>query len=445
MTVRKTRRDFLKKASLAAGAVLLGACTPQVVNNGQSGENPVDAAPSGSGKTTITILWHSLYKNWDDRVKPYLDAHPEIEIISLPTADDDEYVQKMTTMVAGGTPPDITKITGGRLIATASKGIYEDLRPLIDASPVLSRVWSQLPDDGKEHRYCGVQLGIPNDVDTRLWFVNLDLFEKEGIAPPTNDWTWDDMVTIGKAVTKPDENQWFASLPIHSFQDWSDWVWQAGGTVFTEDLAHVNLDTPEAITAAQFLVDFFVKHKIVPSPSLGLGDIGINFDSGKMSVAPGNSPSLGVQLSDKSTWGFKWTAIFAPKGPGGAYSFIKSNAWSVLKNAPAGDAGWKFVEWWFDDEAQKHMADLGEMVVRADMRNQYSIPKLPDHIKPAIERWATQGRGLERSPGWNVAQTAWKNELETCITGGVPVEEAMKKADAKAEADMAEVMAGLCE
>jgi multiple sugar transport system substrate-binding protein len=331
------------------------------------------------------------------------------------------------------------------MIATANKDIYEPLEPRIQSSPLMSKVMKLLPAEGAELRFCGKQMCIPMDIEARIWFYNKDIFDKAGVKYPTLDWKWDDLLTIGAAVTKPGDNQYLFIPGVVSFQDYADWVWEAGGTKFTSDGLHTNLSEPPNVKAMQFLVDLFNKYKYCPSPALKLGDVGVSFDSGKIAMSMGATNTLAAQLGPKATWKFPWSTVFAPTGPASGEGFTKSNGWSVMKKAKSPQLAWGLIEWWFSDDIQTKFAEMGELVPRSDIRNSVSLKALPEHVRPAVARGATHGRGLERFPGWDVAQRNWKQELDTAIAGSVPVEQAMQTADKKAELEMADLMKGICD
>jgi hypothetical protein len=92
----------------------------------------------------------------------------------------------------------------------------------------------------------------------------------------------------------------------------------------------------------------------------------------------------------------------------------------------------------------KMFAEEGEQVPRSDIREAVSAGKLPEHLRAAFNKAGKDSRGLERCQGWDVAQKHWREQLETCITGGVPVQQAMETADKKAELEIAEIMAAAC-
>ena len=444
-----SRRQFLLASAGVVGITALSACVPAAPssNTSTTSEQPEAAAVSAEGGQ-ISCLFHSSTGTgayWTPRLDMFAEQHPEIEFTPLPTADDAEYVQKISTMVAGGTPPEMVKFSGGRMLATASRGIYEDLTPRLETSELFQRIWELLPGAGSELTYCGEQLGVPQDIAARQWFYNQDIFDAAGVDYPTLEWTWDDMVSMGLAITNADENLWFITPPVHSFEDASDWYWQAGTTLFSDDCGTSNLAAEKNIMAMEFFVGLFKTHNIAPSPSLGLGDIGISFDTGRVAMMMSSTGTLAAQLGPDATWDFNWSTLFAPTGPGGNNGFVKSNGFALVKGGPQPDLAWQFIEWWHTDETATAFAELGELVPRSDIREQYSMANIPEHLHPAIARSATHGRGLQRCPAWSETQRHWMQELDTAITGDVPVAQAMQTAAEKAADEITEVMAGACQ
>jgi multiple sugar transport system substrate-binding protein len=442
MSKTMSRRDFLKAATGAAGAAALSAAGVTAASSAlKSAAAP--AAQSGP----LTVLFHSSTGTgayWDPRLDLFREQHPDVEYIPLASADDSEFVQKVSTMVAGGTPPDMAKLSGGRMLATAPTGIYEDLTPRVEDSAFMSSIWEQMPGQGKELTYCGQQIAVPQDLAFRMWFYNKDVFDAAGVAYPSLEFTWDDVIEMGTAITNHTENIWFIQPPIHTFEATSEWYWQAGGTLFSSDCMHANLIEEPNLVAMRYLVSLFKEHQIAPPPSLGLGDIGIDFASGRMAMTQGASGELAAQLGPRATWTFNWGSLFVPTGPATGHGFVKSNGWALLKDAPAADLGWQFIEWWHSDETATTFAEWGELVPRADLRDTVSLQNIPEEHHPAIARAGTHGRGLERCPGWSAAQKHWMQELETAINGNVPVDEAMATAYAKADAEIADIMANAC-
>ena len=377
------------------------------------------------------------------KVEMFNEKYPNVELIGIGAGGDYPFVQKVTTMVAGGDPPDLLGLTAGRIIHLGPTGIFEELEPRIEVSPLMQRIWENMPGRGQELLFMGKQFGVPRDQSISIWFYNKDVFDAEGVPYPAIDWTWDDMVEIGQKVTHPDDNQYLFVPGTKSFQDASMWFWQAGGTLFSENCAHIDFDKEPNIMSMEFLVDLFNKYKVLPPREMQVGEIGVSFDTGKLAVTSGSTGALMQQLGPKATWDFEWSATYAPAGPAEQVGFVKSNAWSLCKGARNAELGWVVIEWWLDDEAQTVFAKAGEAVARNDIFKSVGLENLPDHLHPALERSFTHGRGLERCPGWSLCQKYWKEEMDPAYLGRMTAREAMMIAYEKAQADLDQLMAEL--
>jgi multiple sugar transport system substrate-binding protein len=461
-----TRREFLRGVAAASAAGVLGACAPKIVEVEKvvketvvvketiivEGEEKVvekvveveklvtpTAVPATALKGEVVTVWKDN-DGWSSpvglaKVKMFNELYPGIELVGIGAGGDYPFVQKVTTMIAGGTPPDLMAHTAGRISALGGKYVFERLEPRVEASSVLPRVKEHMPQWG-EGIFMGKLVGLAQDQNISLWFYNKDLFDQAGVDYPSIDWTWDDMVEIGLKVTDADNNQFLFEPGTHSYQDASMWFWQAGGTLFSENGWHTDLDKEPNILSMEFLVDLFVKHKVVPAKGAQLGEIGVSFDTGKLAMTSNSTGALAQQLGDKATWDFDWSAVFAPTGPGGGDGFAKCNVFSIGQGAKNADLAWVLMEWWFTDETQTAFAEMGEVVARNDIFKAVGLPNLPAHLHPALERSFEKGRALEREPGWSLCQKYWKDELDPAYLGQITAREAMMNAFAKAQPEL---------
>ena len=85
-----------------------------------------------------------------------------------------------------------------------------------------------------------------------------DLFDEYGIAHPTVDWTWDDMMAAAKKLTNPDKGHYGIQLGRgkHESWYWITFLWSAGGEVMVydpeDDSWLCTFDTHEAALALDF-------------------------------------------------------------------------------------------------------------------------------------------------------------------------------------------------
>ena len=85
-----------------------------------------------------------------------------------------------------------------------------------------------------------------------------DLFDEYGVAYPTIDWTWDDLMDAARKITNPDKGHYGIQLGRgkHESWYWITFLWSAGGEVMVynreDDSWLCTFDSPEAALALDF-------------------------------------------------------------------------------------------------------------------------------------------------------------------------------------------------
>ena len=99
--------------------------------------------------------------------------------------------------------------------------------------------------DGRLHCF-------PLFINVQVVAENLDLFERMGVELPPPDWTWDDFLRIGRALTDPAKGS-FGFAPTRHWDLMLPLVWQVEGRVFSEDGDRCLLDEDAALQAGRFM------------------------------------------------------------------------------------------------------------------------------------------------------------------------------------------------
>lgn len=105
--------------------------------------------------------------------------------------------------------------------------------------------------------------GIPESVDTGLFYYRKDVYAKAGLTRPPRK--WDELIDYSKKLTK--DGQWgyaFIGRPGYTGTvTFFELLNQAGGT-FLDDKGHPAFNSPAGVKALQFMVDLRNTHKTVP-------------------------------------------------------------------------------------------------------------------------------------------------------------------------------------
>ena len=111
------------------------------------------------------------------------------------------YMEKVLTLIAGGTPPDVVFVEVNNFKKFALKGVLVDLMPYIkkDKDIKVSDYYEQVIDrfsiDGKLYV-------LPRDIaPICVIYYNKNIFDEAGIKYPTDDWDRDKFLEIAKQLT----------------------------------------------------------------------------------------------------------------------------------------------------------------------------------------------------------------------------------------------------
>lgn len=255
------------------------------------------------------------------------EEHPDIHVKPQFVANDG-YDEKMTTMLAGGNPPDIAYMSAGMAFQWALDGQTLDLTPWVEADPETPTLL-----DNTTYRYdegtktLSTSLAISNT----LMYCNKPLFEDAGIdLPPTdaaNAWTWDEFVDVCKQLTKDrdgrdanDPNFDPESIDIYGVSIslgfdvvYMPLVWSNGGDYALNGATEFGLDKPEAVEVFQALQDLIYVHHVAPTPaqSDALPSSDVLMQTGKVAMdVNGMWKVLDYSQIDGLEWGMGVLPVF---------------------------------------------------------------------------------------------------------------------------------------
>lgn len=258
--------------------------------------------------------------------KEYPNVKVENTIVPL-----HEYHEKLLTMIAGGKAPDIA------CIESSSLSQYVYYRAIISLNEYIEKDTTLDWDDYLLHEdvtYDGDIYGLPAGRNFACRVYNEDMFNEAGIPTPyqiqkEGNWDWEEFIRTGKKLTVdidgdgvPDQYGW-------TFSGW--WgreffpmVWNEGGKIFDKVKFPTKclLNSPEAKTALQRIVDTVRKDKICPPPEMEAWKLGIHFGAGRVAMAWWN-----IQAACWAIYGnwfnFKHNLMLPPRGPKGLHTWAE--------------------------------------------------------------------------------------------------------------------------
>lgn len=169
-------------------------------------EEPAAEAPAAeetASDAPVTLKWALWDKDATVYYQPLIDgytaAHPNvtIEMVDLGSTD---YQTVLGTQLSGSDADfDVVTIKDvPGLVTLANKGVLEPLDSLISQDGLDLSVYSGITDQVKVN---DVLYELPFRRDIWVLFYNKDVFDKAGVAYPTNDMTWKEYDELARKIT----------------------------------------------------------------------------------------------------------------------------------------------------------------------------------------------------------------------------------------------------
>jgi len=225
-------------------------------------------------------FWHSAMEDYYIQCKADFEAaHPGITIVLEPTSWD-EYWTKLEAAANGGSIADVFHMNGVNIKKYADGEVLLPLDEYIANSDVDLNNYP--PAMNAMYNFRGVQYGIPMDYDTiGLWY-NKTLFDKAGIAYPTSDWTWEDLVAAAKAINALGDDIYGIAANYEEQQGFYNTVYAYGG-YFVED-EKFGFNDPNTRAGIQCWIDLMESGVSPSEQSLEENPAYLQFMAGKLGM-----------------------------------------------------------------------------------------------------------------------------------------------------------------
>ena len=183
---------------------------------------------------------HLTFQIWDvfqrDGMQAMCDAytaqHPEVTI-QVQVTSWDEYWTKLEAAAMSNQMPDIFWMHTNEILKYADYGMLADCSDIVETDHFSDiSLANASGSDGKLY-------GVPKDKDTVGLVYNKEMFDAAGVAYPDENWTWDDLVDASQKIYDATGNYGYMAYADDQLGYWN-FVYQAGGSILTEDKHHAN-------------------------------------------------------------------------------------------------------------------------------------------------------------------------------------------------------------
>jgi multiple sugar transport system substrate-binding protein len=370
-----TRKTITAIAILGIAALTLGGCATKASTN----NSKFDAT------APVTLTWWTGQADQPEKLLEQLavefhQAHPNVTIkVSAGAPTTDDLLQKISASFVSGQYPDISYAYGSWTGELASSGRMLDITKQV-ADPALK--WDEFPKSGRETATpAGQVIGFPAVIDNLTLLYNKTIFDKAGLAYPTNDWTWEQFRAAAKALNDPAKQIFGTAYPVDGSEDttWRFWpnLWQAGGQILSADGTKAEFNSKAGIQALDFMRSMAVTDKTVYldqtdqkfEPLFVAGRIGMLIDG----------PWL---LRDLGTAHTNYGVAFLPGINGNHTTVSGPDIWALFDHKDANRSYWSFqLSKWLTDSKQdaRYSMGMGNLPMRPDAEK--NLPEYSAFLK----------------------------------------------------------------
>ncbi|HUX38371.1 MAG TPA: sugar ABC transporter substrate-binding protein [Rectinemataceae bacterium] len=307
------------------------------------------------GKTITVLNWGSEAeaKVWSELAADF-GAKTGIKV-NIETAEWDVYWEKINTLYAANTPPEVFAMDAPLFLDWYSRDALLPLDPYIKKDQGL--VNGLFPEALAAYKTDKGYFGLPRDFQTIVLFYNKAMFDQAKLPYPKDSWTWDDLRAAAKKLTLRDSagkiTQWGFSPDLWDIEPFmSSLVWSYGGDIISAD--HKKTLIGDKLEPWQLVWDMIHVDKSIPDQDTQTQYGNDMFRAGKAAMI-----SIGHwSVPEYTDAGIDWAVAPMPKGPAGRATSVNSAGFVMAKNCKNPEAGWKWISFVLSEEGQTKLASL---------------------------------------------------------------------------------------
>ncbi len=426
---RMTRREFLEKAAKAgivfglSASGLLAACSPSSIGTGTS-----DSGDGGAAKKVKLVFarWGNGQdkKEWDQVLQGFRDANPniDVELLYVPGDSWGGYFNKLSTMIAGGQPPDVAHIAIEGTQLFVAKDMALDLSPFMKNDPVenLEDIHPRLQEafivDGKYY-------GLTFTWNNMVTYFNTKMLEEAGLPVPKPDWSGNEFLDYCKALTRERDGQKVYGFIVPS--GWfliEAWLYNNGSAILSDDMKTCTLNDPKNVEMFQLFHDLIYKYKYSPTPS-EVGAMGDPFLTQHVAMhSAGRWVVKGYVDQKFNDFDIQYIPKFQTQ-----QTIYGVDGFPILKASKHPEEAWKLVKYLNGAGPQKALATAASIPSRKAVADEV-IPQLPPKNGDIFYKSAETARPVQAPPTFNKLDSIFNRYVSAIWANEMPVEKGLNEA-----------------
>lgn len=319
----------------------------------------------------------------DAMVADFQKENPDIKVAAIYAGNYNDARIKALAALKSGQPAQLSvmfSIDIYELIEQDAIVAFDDIIETADDKAWLSSFYPSLMENGITQ---GKTWGIPFQRSTIVMYYNKDAFRDAGLDPEKPPATWDELVSMGKKLTKKDASgnpeRWGAMIPSTGYPYWmfGALAMQNGQVLMNGAGNETYFDSPAVVEALQYWRDLGEKHAVMPAGTIEWGTLRQNFLEGKTAIMWHSTGNLtAVKKNAKFDFGVAMLPAKQRRGTptgGGNFYIFKQTSPEEKK------AAMKLIKWMTQPERTAEWSiETGYIGTRPDA---YETPALQKYVK----------------------------------------------------------------
>ena len=360
--------NIKKLASLAlAGTMVvsLAACGGGSSSGGQASGDGQASGGSASGGELQVNIWDNNQLAGLQEIANDWSATSGVKV-NINVVDWDNYWTLLEAGASGGQMPDVFWMHSN----TAQMYMENDLLLKLDdyiAKDDAIDLANYYEGVVNLYQSNGSQYAIPKDHDTIALLYNQEIFDKYGVATPTDDWTWEDVYNAAAAITeagKADGVYGYAVNTSNNQDGWYNLIYDYGAQLITDDHKGTTIGSAEGKAGMEMVRKLLT----VAAPQATVAETGTDslFQSNLVGMITQGSWMINSFYKAENHDNYKWAMLpYADVNGNGAcdegerQSCYNGLGWAASAAVSNPDAAYSLISYFCSKEAQEKQAKLG--------------------------------------------------------------------------------------
>lgn len=347
-----------------------------------------------------------------------------VKLMSMPYA---KHHEKFMSMAASGSTPDLVWVDSYYFPEYVRKDIFTDLTEWVTRDKADLQLEDIYPSFLEETKYDAKQWGLPFAGGSSVIAINKTLFEKRGVALPSEKWNWDDFQKIARRLTHRESSEKFS----YGFKNMGfiipfslPWLNANGANLFNEDRSKCTLNTPQALETFNFLHSLTFKDNVSPTfTSTDTDELDLTGTG-----AFGMIEIIRASVPHYRTYTWEWDVTTHPYSPKGNRSaMIKANVMVIPKAGKNKEGAWELMKFLSTAKTEKRFISLGRFFPQRISNNPALLESTPPNNNHAFFEAMKYGNTMQLIPKWFEMTTIVHQEFDEMIqTKGMVIEAVSK-------------------